>query len=518
MIASIISLLVAAVALLGGQAAAYNRRFIENSSDTEQVIISGASSFNGLNLVPQMGWNNWNAFQCNVSESLLLDTAEAMVNFGLKDLGYNYIVLDDCWSIGRNESGYLIPNPLKFPNGMKYIADKLHSMGMKFGMYSSAGVFTCGRYPGSLGFEQQDADLWASWDVDYLKYDNCFNQGQSGTPQISFNRYNVMSQAINKTGRPMIYSLCNWGNDDPYDWAYTIANSGRMSGDIYDQFNRPDSRCPCTEAVGCAWPGFHCSVMNILNKMAAIQSRTMSGYFNDMDMLEVGNGGQSDSEYVVHFSMWAMHSSPLLIGTNVLTLSPANLAILSNPAIIALNQDPSASAAIRKWQYFIDPDETGQGEIALWTRRLANGDQVIALLNAANSTMKMNATMNEIFLDPRTAGAYHEPEELRKTWDVYDLWANRLSESEASAIINSTPMIGITNMNSTKTPRATRYNATTTSYADGLKNNDTALLGQKVGSIEPRGTWVAEIPRHSVGMYRLRARPTTRMRKRDELY
>jgi alpha-galactosidase len=380
---------------------------------------------------------------------------------------------------------------------------------MKFGMYSSAGVFTCGKYPGSLGFEQQDADLWAEWDVDYLKYDNCFNQGQSGTPKLSFDRYNVMSQALNATGRDIVYSMCNWGNDDPYDWAYTIANSGRMSGDIYDSFNRPDDRCPCTEAVGCAWPGFHCSVMNILNKMPAIQSRTMSGYFNDMDMLEIGNGGQSDSEYVVHFTMWALNSSPLLIGTNIGTLSPANLAIYSNPAIIALNQDKSAGAAIRKWRYEVNPDETGQGEISLWTRTMANGDTVIALLNAANSTMSMNATMNDIFFDQRTAGAYQAPPELSQTWDVYDLWANRMSEEEAAAVINGTTALS---GNST-----TRYNATATSYADGIKANSTALMGVHVGSIAPSGTFSAKIARHSVGVYRLRSQGTSRVIKRDEL-
>ncbi|KAF2868968.1 alpha-galactosidase [Massariosphaeria phaeospora] len=497
-------------ALLFRETGAYNqRRYIDNSSGTPEVIIPGASSYNGLNLVPQMGWNNWNAFQCDVDESLLLDTAQKMIDFGLRDLGYNHIVLDDCWSIDRNESGYLVSDPIKFPSGMKAIADRLHQLGFRFGMYSSAGIFTCARYPGSLGHEQKDADLWASWGVDYLKYDNCFNQGQSGTPKLSFDRYKVMSDALNSTGHPMVYSMCNWGNDDPYDWAYTIANSGRMSGDIYDSFNRPDARCPCTEAIGCSWPGFHCSVMNILNKMAPIAPRTMSGYFNDMDMLEVGNGGQSDSEYVVHFSMWAIHSSPMLIGTNVGTLSPANLAIYSNPAILAINQDPSAGGASRKWRYFVDPDETGEGEISLWTRGLKNGDRIVALLNAANSTMMMNASMNEIFFDQRTAGAYREPEELRQTWDIYDLWANRMSEEEAASIINGNA--------TTRGNHTTRFNATATSYAEGIANNDTALFGVHVGSIAPSGTFSAEIARHSVGVYRLRARPTPTSRKRDEL-
>lgn len=321
-----------------------------------------------------------------------------------------------------------------------------------------------------------------------------------------------MSQALNKTGRPIVYGLCNWGDDEPYDWAYTISNSYRMSGDIYDSFTRPDSRCPCTETIGCPWPGFHCSVLNILNKMAAIQSRSQSGAFNDMDMLEVGNGGQDDNEYVTHFSMWALNSSPLLMGTNVVTLSPANLAIYSNPAVIALNQDPSAGAATRKWRFYVnDTDDYGIGEIALWTRQMQNGDTVIALINAGNSSRMMNATLNDIFLDQSTAGTSTAAPQLSEAWDVYDLWANRMSSDEAASLLNGTaPTI---TANSTS---LTRYNATALSYADGLAQNNTALFGSKVGTIAPQGTWTAQIPRHSVGLYRLRQSSSAK-RKRDEL-
>ncbi|KAK7701443.1 hypothetical protein SLS57_011728 [Botryosphaeria dothidea] len=473
------------------------------------VVIPGSTSYNGLNLVPQMGWNNWNAFHCDVSEELLLDTAQAMVDYGLRDLGYNYVVLDDCWSAGRNDSGYLVHNPKKFPNGMKAVADRVHDLGMKYGMYSSAGVFTCGKYPGSLGYEQKDADVFASWGVDYLKYDNCYNQGQSGTPKLSFDRYNVMSKALNNTGRPIVYSLCNWGNDDPYDWAYTISNSYRMSGDIYDSFQRPDARCPCVDTP-CNWPGFHCSVMNILNKMAPIVSRSQPGAFNDMDMLEVGNGGQSDSEYVVHFSMWSLMSSPLLIGTNIPTLSPANLAIYSNPAVIALNQDPSGTAAKRVWRYHVDDvDADGMGEIQLWTRDLDNGDTAVALINTGNSSRTMNASITDIFLDQATAGAYKTPEELSTTWDIYDLWANRMSEEEASAILAG-------NATAIAEDSVTRYNATALSYADGLAANHTALFGQKIGQLQPGGTLEAEVDRHSIGLFRLRPVGGS-LKKRDEL-
>ena len=220
-----------------------------------------------------------------------------------------------------------------------------------------------------------------------------------------------------------------------------------------------------------------------------------------------------DNEYVVHFSMWAMNSSPLIIGTNVLTLSPANLAIYSNPAVIALNQDPSGSAAVRKWQYLVNPDDTGEGEIALWTRSMDNGDQVFALLNAGNVSMTMNTTLYDIFLDDATAGAYEAPPELSQRWDVYDLWANRMSDEEAMTVINGTaPTIGA-DSNST-----TRYNATATSYAHGLMNNNTALYGSKVGTIGPgsQSTFSTVVDRHSVGLYRIK-QASSATQKRDEL-
>ena len=238
--------------------------------------------------------------------------------------------------------------------------------------------------------------------------------------------------------------------------------------------------------------------------MASIQSRSMSGAFNDMDMLEVGNAGQSDSEYVVHFSMWALNASPLLMGTSIPNMSPATLSIYANPAVIALNQDPSASAAVRKWREEVpDKDDYGQGEIALWTRELANGDTVIALLNAGNVSRVMSATAKDVFLD-------QGPAALRETWDVYDLWANRMSDAEAARVLNGTEAMVLENGNST-----TRYNASRMSYEQGLKSNATALFGVKVGTLQPGGTWKSTVDRHSVGLFRLRK--AVGLRKRDEL-
>lgn len=233
-----------------------------------------------------------------MSEDLLLGTANKMVDIGLRDAGYQYVVLDDCWSNGRYENGSLRPDFTKFPNGMAHVADQVHNLGLLYGMYSSAGFYTCGQYEGSLGHEQVDASTFASWGVDYLKYDNCFNGGQSGTANISFARYERMSRALNATGRNILYSMCNWGQDHPWDWAYSIANSWRVSGDIYDKFDRPDVRCPCEgykEGADCWFPGYHCSVMNILNKMASYAHRGQPGGWNDLDALEVGNVSLSSS-------------------------------------------------------------------------------------------------------------------------------------------------------------------------------------------------------------------------------
>lgn len=207
---------------------------------------ASAQSYNGLAVTPQMGWDNWNAFGCDVDEALLTTSARAIVDLGLRDIGYQYVILDDCWSAGRNTSGNgsIIVDTTKFPNGMAAVADDVHALGLKFGMYSDAGRYTCGSYEGSLGHEAVDAQTFAAWGVDYLKYDNCYNQGEAGTQSLSRNRYSVMSEALNATGRPILYSLCNWGEDYPWNWGTTIANSWRITGDVYDSFDRPDDRCP----------------------------------------------------------------------------------------------------------------------------------------------------------------------------------------------------------------------------------------------------------------------------------
>ncbi|KAL9611859.1 MAG: hypothetical protein Q9167_003513 [Letrouitia subvulpina] len=474
-----------------------------------QSSAAGSLSYNGLAKTPQMGWNDWNAFGCDVDQELLLDTAQLLVDYGLRDLGYNYVVLDDCWAnMERSDNGLLVANATKFPDGMKHISDQLHSMGLKFGMYSSAGFYTCAQYPASLGKEQQDAQTFADWGVDYLKYDNCYNGGQSGSSLITYNRYKVMSDALNQTGRPILYGMCEWGTDYPWNWAQTMANSWRMSGDIYDSFNRPDDRCPCT-TYDCSLPGYHCSVMNIINKMPPIANKGQPGAWNDMDSLEVGNGGMSDDEAIL--------KSPMIIGTDVTKMDAGTLSIYSNAAVLAISQDPLGVPAFRVWSRPASVDEYGQGEISLWSGELSGGDYAVALLNAGNTSTVMSASLADIFIDSSTTGGSASP--MSQTWDVYDLWANRMGNAEASAILSGNATYNSTVRGSTvgHMNSSTRYNSTSMSYGDGVKMNSTALLGAKIKSVPPMGTLQAEVPRHGVAMYRLRTQGGATVRKRDEL-
>ncbi|TDL22842.1 alpha-galactosidase/alpha-n-acetylgalactosaminidase [Rickenella mellea] len=449
-----------------------------------------------------MGWNTWNAFSCNIDEQLILDTAQTIIELGFKDLGYHYVVIDDCWSAGRNSTGHLQPDPNKFPNGMNFLSDKLHSMGLGMGMYSNAGSLTCGRFEGSLGHEQIDAQTFASWGVDYLKYDNCFNEGQSGTPLITYTRYKAMATALNATGRPTLYSICNWGEDYPWKWAQTVGNSWRMSGDIFDTFDKPDARCPCTgeDAFECQLAGWHCSMMNILNKVAMFPDKGVPGGWNDMDMLEIGNGGMTDDEYIVHLSMWAALKSPLIMGNDLRKINAQTLSILSNPAVLAVSQDPISSPAFRRWRYYVgDKDENGQGEIQMWSGDLSGGDMLVVLLNAGNENRNMNATLADIFWDHGPGGTAPQ---VKQAWDVYDLWASRMDNTTANAIIAAAKA------NTTAPDNASpfRYNATANGgYAAGLTQNAPALFGKKVGSVQPGGKVTAEVRRHSVAMLRLRA-------------
>ena len=268
---------------------------------------------NGLGLTPQMGWNTWNKFWCGINETLIHDSIDALINSGLFEAGYNYINLDDCWQKYRGEDGYIIPDNDTFPHGIEPLVEYAHSKGLKFGLYSSAGNYTCQGRPGSLDFEEQDAEIYAKWNIDYLKYDNCYNRGIS-----SLIRYPKMGDCLNETGHPIFYSLCQWGQEKVATWAKDVGNSWRTTGDISDSWN---------------------SMITIIDQNDKWYKYAGPGGWNDPDMLEVGNGGMTLTEYKTHFGLWCISKAPLLIGCDITNMSDDIKKILTNKEYIAINQD-----------------------------------------------------------------------------------------------------------------------------------------------------------------------------------
>lgn len=279
---------------------------------------------NGLGRTPQMGWNSWNHFACNINEQLIRQTADILVQTGLAKLGYTYLNLDDCWEApDRDAEGNLQFNPSTFRSGGKALGDYIHARGLKFGIYSSDGTKTCQGRPATLHHETADANQFAAWGVDYLKLDNCYDEG---IPPKQ--RYPIMRDALNKTGRPIFFSLCEWGVDEPATWAPAVGNSWRTTGDISDSWDsmisRVDQNEPLWQSAG-------------------------PGAWNDPDMLEVGNGGMTFEEYKTHFSLWCLMKAPLLIGCDISKMSNQTATILSNTEVIALNQDSLGKQGRRVW-------------------------------------------------------------------------------------------------------------------------------------------------------------------------
>lgn len=276
---------------------------------------------------PPMGWNSWNTFAHNIDEQLVMDMADIMVNEGYKDAGYEYVVIDDCWALKeRDENGHLVADPAKFPHGMKYVSDYIHQKGLKFGMYSCAGILTCAGYPSSYGHEFEDAKTFASWGVDFLKYDFC-NFPDSGHCKQA---YLTMSQALRASGREILFSACNWGVEDPGKWMRSIgAHMYRTTGDIFDNYT---------------------SMKDIALSQADNLCVSAPGCFNDPDMLivgmygkgHVGMGGCTDEEYRMHFALWCLFGVPLMIGGDLRTLNDFCKDLLKNKELIKINQDEDA--------------------------------------------------------------------------------------------------------------------------------------------------------------------------------
>ncbi|XP_048332658.2 alpha-galactosidase 1 isoform X1 [Ziziphus jujuba] len=333
---------------------------------------------NGIGITPPMGWNSWNHFSCNIDEQMIKETADAMVSTGLSKLGYTYVNIDDCWAeIHRDTEGNLIPRRSTFPSGMKALADYVHSKGLKLGIYSDAGYYTCSTtMPGSLGHEIQDAKTFAEWGIDYLKYDNCHNDGTRPTV-----RYPAMTRAIMRTGRPIFLSLCEWGDMHPAKWGAKLGNSWRTTRDISDTWETMLSRAD-------------------MNEMYADYARP--GGWNDPDMLEVGNGGMSKNEYIVHFSLWAISKAPLLIGCDVRNMSQDTMDIIFNKEVIAINQD-SLGVQAKKVR--------AEGDIEIWAGPLSGYRVAVVLLNRGDWHRSVTAEWEDIGIPSET----HV--EVRDVWE-----------------------------------------------------------------------------------------------------
>jgi alpha-galactosidase len=335
-----------------------------------------------------MGWNSWNRFQCNVDEKLIRGMADAMVASGLKDAGYQYVVIDDCWHGARDAHGDIQADPKRFPSGIKALSDYVHAKGLKFGIYSDAGAQTCAGRPGSLGHEYQDAAQYAAWGVDYLKYDWC----NTGT-QDAHAAYLLMSDALRASGRPIVFSMCEWGTAKPWLWAENIGNLWRTSGDIYDAWvSKPDKR---------SWES---GLMETLDRQVDLWPYAGPGHWNDPDMLEVGNGGMTDVEYRSHFSLWAVLAAPLIAGNDLAAMRPEIKAILTNREVIAVDQDALGAQGRRVAK---------DGDYEVWARPLADGGRAVVLLNRG-------ATAHPIHVSWAALGY---PDHLSAS--VRDLWAGR---------------------------------------------------------------------------------------------
>ena len=322
--------------------------------------------FDGLAETPPMGWNSWNTFATDIDEQLVKDIADKFVESGLKEAGYEYIVLDDGWmSRERDVNGDLVADPEKFPGGMKALADYVHSKGLKFGLYGDAGTKTCAGYPGNRGYEFRDAKKYAEWGVDFLKYDWCSTGKQNAEAS-----YTTMRDALYKAGRPVVFSICEWGDNQPWTWAEDIGHSWRVTGDIINCWD-------CEVGHG-SWSSF--GVWKIINLRGNIRKAAGPGHWNDYDMMEVGNG-MTDAEDRSHFAMWSMLSSPLIMGNDLRTASKETIKTLSNKEVIAVNQD---KLGIQGFRF------TNEGDFEIWVKPLADEEWAMVFVNMADTPRNLD--------------------------------------------------------------------------------------------------------------------------------
>ena len=338
-----------------------------------------------LAATPPMGWNSWNKFGCAVDEAIVRRQADAMAASGLAAAGYRYIVIDDCWQGSRDADGNIEADARRFPSGIRALADYVHAKGLKFGLYSDAGSLTCGGRPGSAGREFQDARRYAQWGVDYLKYDWCHTGSRDAEAA-----YTIMAKALRESGRDIVLSICEWGTSHPERWGPAVGHLWRTTGDIYD-----------------AWQGhrdWSSGMTDILDLQVDAWRHSGPNRWNDPDMLEVGNGGMTATEYESHFSLWAMLAAPLIAGNDLSAMSAGTLRILSNRDVIAVDQDTLGQQARRLWK---------DGDLEIWARPLKGGDQAVVLFNRGGAPAAMKVTWEQLNFAPRLEA------------EVTDLWSKR---------------------------------------------------------------------------------------------
>ena len=365
------------------------------------VVLPGkAQKWEHLADTPQMGWSTWNKFQGNISEDIIKGIADAMVESGLRDAGYIYINIDDCWHGKRDADGFIQVDAEKFPNGMKALADYVHAKGLKLGIYSDAGTETCGGMPGSLGHEYQDALQYARWGVDYLKYDWC------NTPNINpQGAYQLISDALRASGRPIFLSMCEWGNSAPWRWASAVGHSWRTTPDIWCNFDS----LKVFEAGYTQFGVMQCIAFNdSLRKYAGV------GHWNDPDMLEVGNG-MTENEDRAHFTMWCMMASPLILGNDLRNMSDATRRIILNKEMIAIDQD---RLGVQGLHYC---DREG---LAFWFKPLDNGDWAFTILNPTGSDISYALNWQDFNLTDQEVSGRSTAFDTQ-VYRVYNLWTHK---------------------------------------------------------------------------------------------
>ena len=370
---------------------------------------------------PPMGWMTWNMFKGDISEQLIKETADAMVESGLRDAGYKYVFIDDLWQGGRDNRNNIIPDPKKFPNGIKALADYVHSKGLKLGIYSDAAQLTCGGCTASYGFEEQDARTFASWGVDYLKYDYCNAPEDSATARL---RYKTMADALSKSGRDIVLGICEWGQRNGEEWCEHVGGQlWRTSSDVRDMWK---------DIVNQGGAG----ILDIINVTAPLSKQVRHGQWPDMDMLVVGlngKGGPSSdlggvgctyTEYQTQMSMWCMMSSVLALSNDLRHLTPEDKRILLNKEIIAIDQDPLGKAAERV------VNEAGH---QVFVRPLANGSHAVAILNSGDKAQRLSVSFKQLGL----TGKYS----VRDVWQHRDIargatkWGGKVQAHETKVFV-----------------------------------------------------------------------------------